>query len=140
MEESNRRPTWGGSKITTVNCRPVSLTSIPCKILEFIEQDAVNHLLTKNLIKETQNGFMLSRSCATSLTSFWESITEVKDNVKPVDVKCPDFRIFQGSIYRSKNHIPLPPLENFIFSPLPRYAKFIRHAPFFAFNLFYTFF
>jgi hypothetical protein len=76
-----------GSKRETGNHRPVSLMSIPCKILESVLKDAMmNHLITKNLIKDTQHGFMPGRSCATNLISFLESVTEAKDNDKSVDV------------------------------------------------------
>jgi hypothetical protein len=52
-----------GSKRETGNYRPVSLTSIPCKILEsIIKDEMMKHLLTKNLIKDTQHGFMPGRS------------------------------------------------------------------------------
>jgi hypothetical protein len=40
-----------GRKRETGNYRPVSLTSLPCKILESVMKDAMmNHLITKNLI------------------------------------------------------------------------------------------
>jgi hypothetical protein len=81
-----------GSKRETGNYRPVSLTSIPCKILESIIKYAMmNHLITKNLIKDTQHGFMPGRSCATNLISFLESVTGAKDNAKSVDVIYLDF-------------------------------------------------
>ncbi len=67
------------SKRKTGYYRPVSLMSIPCKILESLIKDAtMNHLITKNLIKDTQNGFMPGRLCATNLLSFLERVTEAK--------------------------------------------------------------
>jgi hypothetical protein len=81
-----------GSKRETDTYRPVSLTSIPCKILESVIKDAMmNHLITKNLIADTQHGFMPGRSCTTNLISFLESVTEAKDNATSVDVIYLDF-------------------------------------------------
>ncbi len=56
-----------------------------------IKNAMINHLITKNLIKDTQHGFMPGRSCATNLISFLESVTEAKDNAKSVDVIYLDF-------------------------------------------------
>jgi hypothetical protein len=48
-----------GTKGDPGNYRPVSLTSVPCKILESIIKDRVmNHLLENNLIRKSQHGFM----------------------------------------------------------------------------------
>ncbi len=67
------------SKRETGYYRPVSLTSIPCKIFESLIKDTMmNHLITKNLIKDTQHGFMPGRSCTTNLLSFLERVTEAK--------------------------------------------------------------
>jgi hypothetical protein len=57
-----------GTKEDPGNYRPVSLTSVPCKVLESIVKDRImNHLLDKDLIGESQHGFMAGRSCATNL-------------------------------------------------------------------------
>ncbi len=48
-----------GSKREAANYSPVSLTSIPCKLLEAVVKDKMmDHLVTNNLIKSTQHGFM----------------------------------------------------------------------------------
>ncbi|MFO0001577.1 MAG: hypothetical protein ACK559_10625, partial [bacterium] len=48
-----------GTKGDPGNYRPVSLTSIPCKIMESIVKDRMmEHLLENNLIKDSQHGFM----------------------------------------------------------------------------------
>jgi hypothetical protein len=74
------------------NYRPVYLTSIPCKVLESVIKDRMmEHLISNNLIKDTQHGLMPGRSCTTNFVSFLESITEAKDSGKSVEVIYLDF-------------------------------------------------
>ena len=55
-----------GNKEICGNYRPVSLTSIVCKMLErIIRNQAVKHL--KQLLSSCQHGFMEGRSCVTQL-------------------------------------------------------------------------
>nr|XP_047141279.1 uncharacterized protein LOC124816221 [Hydra vulgaris] len=47
-----------GEKSDASNYRPISLTSIPCKVLESIIRDEMmNYLLTNGLLNENQHGF-----------------------------------------------------------------------------------
>ena len=81
-----------GSKHSTDNYRPVSLTSIPCKIMESIMKDEMlDYLLRHSLLKSSQHGFMPKKSCATNLLEFLEKITEFFDNGTPVDILYLDF-------------------------------------------------
>jgi hypothetical protein len=74
------------------NYRPVSLASVPCKILESVLNDRVmNHLLANNLIKDLQHGFMPGRSCATNLVEFMDFVMKAVDNGKSVDIFYLDF-------------------------------------------------
>ena len=55
-----------GGKGNPGHYRPVSLTSVLCKVMESILCDAlVNHLSVHSLIKDSQHGFMKGRSCLT---------------------------------------------------------------------------
>jgi hypothetical protein len=57
-----------GTKGDPGNYRPVSLTSVPCKLLESVIKDKImSHLLNNELIKDSQHGFMPGRSCSTNL-------------------------------------------------------------------------
>jgi hypothetical protein len=60
-----------GVKADPGNYRPVSLTSVCCKVLEsVIRDDLMEHLLRNNLMRESQHGFMARKSCTTNLLEF----------------------------------------------------------------------
>jgi hypothetical protein len=81
-----------GTKGDPGNYRPVSLTSVPCKLLESIIKDRVmNHLLQNGLIKDSQHGFMPGKSCATNLVEFLDFVTEAVDRGDSVDIFYLDF-------------------------------------------------
>ena len=55
-----------GSRSKSVNYRPVSLTSVICKLLETIIRDQMMDFLDKHkLINPSQHGFLKARSCLT---------------------------------------------------------------------------
>jgi hypothetical protein len=83
-----------GAKADPGNYRPVSLTSVPCKIMESVLKDAIlDHLQANNLISHSQHGFVLvcGRSCTTNLLTFQEEMTKYIDEGTPVDVFYHDF-------------------------------------------------
>ena len=81
-----------GSKSLSSNYRPVSLTSVACKVLESIIKDhIVSHLKKYNLIVESQHGFTKGRSCLTNLLTFLEDVIHSVDPGIPVDVIYLDF-------------------------------------------------
>jgi hypothetical protein len=93
---------WGTANVTPIhkkgtkgdpgNYRPISLTSIQCKILESIIKDRMmEHLLENNLIKDSQHGFMPGRSCATNFVEFIDFVTKEIDDGHPVDIYYLDF-------------------------------------------------
>ena len=62
-----------GSRNKSVNYRPVSLTSVICKLLETIIRDHMMDFLIKHkLINPSQHGFLKARSCLTNLLCFLE--------------------------------------------------------------------
>ena len=82
-----------GSRSNSVNYRPVSLTSVICKLLETIIRDHMMDFLFKHkLIKPSQHGFLKARSCLTHLLCFFEEITKWVDEGSPVDVIYLDFQ------------------------------------------------
>ena len=82
-----------GSRNKSVNYRPVSLTSVICKLLETIIRDHMMDFLVKHkLINTSQHGFLKARSCLTNLLCFLEEITKWVDDGSPVDVIYLDFQ------------------------------------------------
>ena len=81
-----------GSKTDPSNFRPISLTSVPCKLMESVIKDHImDHLLTNELILSSQHGFMKRKSCLTNLLDFFEYVTSEVDRGNPVDTIYLDF-------------------------------------------------
>ena len=82
-----------GDKSDPSNYRPVSLTSIVCKILEKIFREVlVNHLSSHGLLSDCQFGFRKNRNTIIQLLSVLEDWTETIDNSLQVDTVYLDFR------------------------------------------------
>jgi len=76
----------------SANYRPVSLPSVPGKIMEqFILSALTGHVKDNQGIRPSQHGFMKGRSCLTNLISFYDQLTCLVDKGKAVDVVYPDF-------------------------------------------------
>ncbi|GAB0208120.1 mitochondrial enolase superfamily member 1 [Grus japonensis] len=74
------------------NYRPVSLTSVPGKIMErFILSVLTRQVQDNQGIRPSQHGFMKGRSCLTNLISFYDQVTCLVDEGKAVDVIYLDF-------------------------------------------------
>ena len=75
------------SRNKSVNYRPVSLTSVICKLLETIIRDHMMDFLIKHkLINPSEHVFLKARSCLTNLLWFFEEITKWVDEGSPGDV------------------------------------------------------
>ena len=82
-----------GDKNCAGNYRPVSLTSIACKMLESIIRDSTLEFLTNNkLISDKQFGFLGGRSTVLQLLHVMEKWVNVMDQGGLVDVIYCDFR------------------------------------------------
>ena len=76
-----------GSKNQAGNYRPVSLTSVPCKIMESLLRDVILEHVTKNsLLSEDQHGFSKGKSCMSNLLITLEDVTESLDEGFGVDI------------------------------------------------------
>ena len=81
-----------GKKNMSGNYRPVSLTSVTCKILEgLVRQKLVEHLTDNNLVTDYQHGFVSGRSCSTNLLAVLDAWTETLENEGCVDTVYLDF-------------------------------------------------
>ena len=81
-----------GEQYDPINYRPVSLTSIPCKLLEhIIVSNLMQHFEDNEILNDRQHGFRKGRSCETQLLEFVEEVTTGLDEGLPTDVIIMDF-------------------------------------------------
>ena len=81
-----------GDKSEPGNYRPVSLTSVLCKVMEGIIRDnVINHLKRNKLLSDCQHGFISGRSCTTNLLATLNDWTEILDTGSPIDAVYLDF-------------------------------------------------
>ncbi|PKU41752.1 rna-directed dna polymerase from mobile element jockey-like [Limosa lapponica baueri] len=81
-----------GRKDDLGSYRPVSLTSVPGKIMAQIILSAIlQHMKDTQAIRPSQHGFMKGRSCLTNLISFYDKLNHLVDEAKTVDVVYLDF-------------------------------------------------
>ena len=82
-----------GNRALAGNYRPVSLTSVLCKLLEKIIRDhIVQHMVSNQLFSEKQFGFIKGRSTVLQLIRALEEWTEALDTGKAVDCIYADFK------------------------------------------------
>ena len=82
-----------GKRTDPSNYRPISLTSVPCKVMESIVRDSlVNYLESGHKLTNQQHGFMKGRSCLTNLLETFESWTRALDEGYGIDVIYLDYR------------------------------------------------
>nr|VZI22762.1 unnamed protein product [Spirometra erinaceieuropaei] len=83
----------GGSRVSANNYRPVSLTSICCKIMEkIIKQQLMQFLEQNHLLSDSQHGFRKGRSCVTNLLYCLEHWTRAVDRGDMVHAIYIDFK------------------------------------------------
>ena len=78
----------GGNKNKTVaeNYRPVSLTSVTCKVLEHVvHSHVISHLDNHNVLHDTQHGFRRKRSCETQLLKTVNDLAKTLNNKGQTD-------------------------------------------------------
>ena len=81
-----------GAKNLAENYRPISLTSIICRVMEtFLKQKIMNHLTQEKLLTSKQYGFVSKRSTITQLLHYLDKCTEEISSKKVVDVIYFDF-------------------------------------------------
>ena len=81
-----------GEHYDPANYRPVSLTSIPCKILEHVIVSALmSHLEKENILRTEQHGFRKYRSCETQLLNFTDELFTTIEKGNQADVIIMDF-------------------------------------------------
>ena len=74
-------------KCLASNYRPISLTSIICKIMEsIIKDDLMSYVCNNNIITSLQHGFLPGRSCQSNLLIMLNCLTEAIDRGIITDV------------------------------------------------------
>lgn len=102
FETSTLPQDWKNANVTPIfkkgdrkepsNYRPISLTSIVCKVFESIIRDnIITHLLDNNLLNEKQFGFLPNRSATLQMLLVMDSWSEALDEGHCIDVCYFDF-------------------------------------------------
>uniref|UniRef100_K7GG65 Reverse transcriptase domain-containing protein n=1 Tax=Pelodiscus sinensis TaxID=13735 RepID=K7GG65_PELSI len=82
-----------GSRGDPGNYRPVSLTSVPGKLVKtIVKNKIVKHVEEHNLLDKSQHGFCKGKSCLTNLLEFFEGDNKHADKGDPVDIVYLDFQ------------------------------------------------
>jgi len=81
-----------GKKEDPGNYRPVSLASIPGKVMEqLILEVIIKQVEEKKVIRSSQHGFTKGKSCLTNFIAFYDGMTGWVDEGRAVDVVYVDF-------------------------------------------------
>jgi hypothetical protein len=81
-----------GERYKAENYRPISLTSVPCKLMEHvIVHSLMKHLEENDLLRQEQHGFRRGRSCESQLLGLIDEITQELENGNQEDLIALDF-------------------------------------------------
>ena len=92
-KEANVAPAFKkGEKYKASNYRPISLTSVVCKLLEHIvASNMMAHLDNNHILYDLQHGFRAKRSTVTQLISLYDDLVSTRLNKVQTDVIIMDF-------------------------------------------------
>jgi hypothetical protein len=81
-----------GDRGKAANYRPVSLTSISCKIMEHIlHSSIISHLEANNILSNYQHGIRKEKSCESQLLLTIQDLADGLNNAEQIDCILLDF-------------------------------------------------
>ncbi|XP_065664613.1 uncharacterized protein LOC136086256 [Hydra vulgaris] len=81
-----------GCKSNPLNYRPISRTSVPCKVMEsLVHRHITDHLNKNKLISSAQDGFQKRKGCVTNLLETYDILTVAARKGYPTDIIFTDF-------------------------------------------------
>ena len=81
-----------GKRNDPSNYRPISLTSVLCRLLEkIIHKHILKHMMNNNLISTAQHGFITGRSTQTQQIHFLNKLTQSYDDKQQTEIVYLDF-------------------------------------------------
>ena len=92
MEQSCLPTEWKNDRSCPLNYRPVSLTSICCKLLEHIIYSIFEHLDKYNILCSHQHGFRTGHSCETQLLTTLDDLAYNLNSGFQTDLVLLDFK------------------------------------------------
>ena len=118
-----------GKRNDPSNYRPISLTSVLCRLLEkIIHSHVLMHMMNNNLISSSQHGFITGRSTQTQQIHYLDHLTQLFDEKKQTEIVYLDFSKAFDTVSHSKllyvlryyqlDQIVISWIENYLFQRL----------------------